>query len=366
MKVPFVNIGLQYQFLRDKILSKFDEISNKGEYILGSEVKKFEEEFADYCGTKYSIGVGNGSDALSFSMIALNIGKEDEVIIPGNAYVATAWTVANVGAKPVFVDVLEDFNIDPLKIEQAITKKTKAIIPVHLTGRIANMDQINQIAKKFNLQVIEDAAQAAGASMKNKKSGSFGKVGCFSLHPLKNLHIHGDGGIITTNDKNIYNFIKKLRNHGLKNRDECEFWGFNSRLDNIQAAIARIKLPYLDQWNKKFIEIAKVYSNEFKKIVTVPVNDKNKISVYHRYIIQSSKRNELKNFLERKGIETKINYPIPLHLQPAASNLGYKIGTLPNVEKQSKLILSLPIYSELKDDQINYVIDTIKKFYELI
>ena len=252
MQVPFVNLGLQYTFLRDQILSKFDEISKKGEYILGSELEKFEQEFSDFCGTKFAIGVGNCSDALSFSMIALGIKKEDEVLIPGNSFIATACTVANIGAKPVFIDVLDDFNIDPQKIQKVISKKTKAIIPVHLTGRMADMNQIMQIAKENNLYVIEDAAQA---SINNKKSGSFGNTGCFSLHPLKNLHAQGDGGEITTNDEKIYYFIKKLRNHGLRNRDECEFWGYNSRLDNIQAGIARIKLQYIDEWNKRFIEI---------------------------------------------------------------------------------------------------------------
>ena len=362
MEVPFVNLGLQYQILRDKILSKFDEVSKKGEYVLGSELEKFEKEFAKFCGTKFAIGVGNCSDALSLSMIALGIGKGDEVILPGNSFVATACTVVNVGATPVFVDVLNDYNIDPQKIKRVINKKTKAIIPVHLTGRIADMDQIMQIANENQLYVIEDAAQAVGASLNNKKSGSFGITGCFSLHPLKNLHVQGDGGIITTNDATIYYFIKKLRNHGLKNRDECVFWGYNSRLDNIQAAIARIKLQYINEWNKRFIEIANIYSEELKKVCLVPKEDPKKVSIYHRYVIQHPNRDKLKNYLKNYNIETKINYPIPLHLQPAAKDLGYKTGDLPNVENQSKLILSLPIYAEIKNIQIYYVIKIIKLF----
>ncbi len=362
MDVPFVNLGLQYQFLRDQILSKFDEISKKGEYILGSELEEFEQEFANFCGTKFAIGVGNCSDALSFSMIALDIGKGDEVIIPGNSFIATAWTVVNVGATPVFVDVLDDYNIDPQMIKKAITKKTKAIIPVHLTGRMADMDQIIQIANENNLYVIEDAAQAVGASLNNKKSGSIGITGCFSLHPLKNLHVQGDGGIITTNDNTIYYFIKKLRNHGLRNRDECEFWGYNSRLDNIQAAIARIKLQYIDEWNKRFIEIANIYSEELKQVSIVPKEDPKKVSIYHRYVIQHINRNRLRNYLKKNSIETRINYPVPLHLQPAAKDLGYKKGDLPKVEAQSKLILSLPIYAEIENSQIEHVIKTIKLF----
>ena len=365
MKVPFVNIGLQYKSLKEEIIIKLDQVLSQGDYILGKELEIFEKEFSIYCNTKFAVGVGSGTDALFLSMKALNIGEGDEVIIPVNTFVSTASTVANVRAQPIFVDVLDDFNIDPYKIEKVITKNTKAIIPVHLTGRIANMDQINQIAKENNLHVIEDAAQAIGASMMNKKSGSFGLIGCFSLHPLKNLHIYGDGGMVTTNNENIYELIKKLRNHGLKNRDECEFWGYNSRLDNIQAAIARIKLLHIDQINNKFKEIAKIYSKELQNIVNVPSEDKNKTSVFHRYIIQHPNRNKLKKFLEENGIETKINYPIPLHLQKAASDLGYKIGDFPNAEKQSELILSLPIYAELDDNQIYYVIEKIKKFNEL-
>ncbi len=365
MKVPFVNLGLQYQAIRNQIIDKFDELSKKGEYILGEELENFEKDFSKYCGTKFAIGVGNGSDALTLSLRAIELEKQNEVIMPGNSFIATAWTVANLGAKPVFIDVLEDFNIDPSLIEQAVTKNTKAIIPVHWTGRMANMLQINDIAKKHNLHVVEDAAQSVGASIGLQKSGSFGITGCFSLHPLKNLHVHGDGGVITTNDDKIYNIVKKLRNHGLKNRDTSELWGYNSRLDNIQAAIARIKLPYLDGWNKKFIEIANIYSNELKNIVEVPKEEKNKISIYHRYMIQHPNRDKLKKFLQENGIETKINYPIPLHLQQAASSLGYKIGDLPNVEKQSKLILSLPIYAELEYNQIHYIIEKIKKFNQV-
>ena len=364
MKVPFVNLGLQYQNLREEIISKFDEISKKGEYVLGNELLNFEKEFADYCGTKYSVGVGNGSDALSFSLKALNISKGDEVIIPCNSFIATAWTIANVGAKPVFVDVNEDFTINPKLIEKVITSKTKAIMPVHLTGRIANVDEINKIANNYNLFVIEDAAQAVGASFEKKRAGSFGITGCFSLHPLKNLHVHGDGGIITTNDSKIFKFLNQIRNHGLKNRDECDFWGYNSRLDNIQAAIARIKLPYLDQWIKKITKLANIYSEELSEFAIVPKNDLRKKSVYHIYMIQVEDRDKLKFFLEDNFIETKIHYPVPLHLQKSSFDLGYKKGDFPIAEKHSKSIISLPIYSELEENQIYYVIENIKKFFK--
>ena len=364
MKVPFVNLGLQYKNYRKDILSKFDNLSKKGQFILGDEVSKFEKEFAHYCNTKYAIGLGSGSDALTFSLKYLELNSNDEVIIPGNSFIATAWTVANVGAKIVFADVKDDYNIDPDKIEKLITKNTKAIIPVHLTGRIADMIKINKIAKQYNLKVIEDAAQSVGAIYENKKSGSLGLTGCFSLHPLKNLHIHGDGGVLTTDNKKVYEYVKQIRNHGLVNRDKCKFWGYNSRLDNVQAAIARIKLKNLNRINNKFIKIAKLYNSELKNIISVPVFENNKRSIYHRYIVQVEKRRDLINYLNKKNIETKINYPIPLHLQPAAKNLNYKAGSLPNVEKQSKKILSLPIYAEINNNQIEYVINNIKKFYK--
>ena len=364
MKVPFVNLGLHYKKYRKKIIKKFDNLSKKGDFVLGNELFNFEKEFSKFCNTKYSVGLGNGSDALTFSLMALNIGHKDEVIIPGNSFIATAWTVANVGAKIIFADVKDDFNIDPKKIEKLITKKTKAIIPVHLTGRIADMNEINKIAKKYNINVIEDSAQAVGAEYEKKKSGSFGITGCFSLHPLKNLHVHGDGGILTTNNKKIYEYVNKVRNHGLKTRDKCDFWGYNSRLDNIQAAIARIKLKDLNIINKKFIRIAKTYNDELKNLIKVPVFENNTRCVYHRYIIQVEQRSKLINYLKGKGIETKINYPIPLHLQPAAKNLKYKIGSLPNVENQSKRILSLPIYPELTNNQIEYVLNNLKKYFK--
>ncbi len=364
MKVPFVQLGLHYKKYRKNILRKFDELSLNGQFILGDELNKFESDFAKFCNTKYALGLGNGSDALTFSLMALNISKKDEIIIPANSFIATAWTVANVGAKIVFADVKNDFNIDPKNIEKLITKNTKAILPVHLTGRMADMEEITKIAKNYKIKIIEDAAQAVGAELNKKKSGSFGISGCFSLHPLKNLHVHGDGGVLTTNSKKLYNYVKKIRNHGLKNREQCEFWGYNSRLDNIQAAIARIKLKDINKINNKFIRIAKIYNDELNRFINVPKFEKNKKIIFHRYIIQVKNRSKLIAYLNEKNIETKINYPIPLHLQPAAKNLNYKIGSLPNVEKQSKQILSLPMYAELSDNQIDYVITNLKKFFK--
>jgi dTDP-4-amino-4,6-dideoxygalactose transaminase len=362
MKIPFINLGLQYRGLREQILGKFDELSMRGAYILNQELREFEENFAQYCRTRFAIGLGNGSDALFFSLIALGIGKGDEVITAPNSFIATAWAIVNVGAKPIFVDVLDDYNIDPYKIEAAITPQTKAIMPIHLTGRVADMDQILEIAQKHQLHVIEDAAQAVGASYKGKRAGSFGVTGCFSLHPLKNLHVHGDGGMITTNDEPLYEHLMKMRNHGLKNRDECEFWGYNSRLDGIQAAIANIKLPYLDRWNQRFREIAARYSEALAECVHVPLDQEYEASVYHRYIIRHLQRDALQAYLAEQGIETKVNYPIPLHLQKAAQPLGYQKGDFPKAEHQAITILSLPIYPELEDAQVEHVIDSVRSF----
>ena len=286
MQVPFVNPSLQYQKLKTEILNKFDEISSKGAYVLGNETIKFEKNFADYCGTSYAIGVGNGSDALFFSLLALDISEGDEVITVPNSFVSTAWAIANVGAKVVFVDVCDDFNINTDLIVNAISPKTKAILPVHLTGRIADMEKIQDIANEHKLHIIEDAAQAVGATYRDYKSGSFGDTGCFSLHPLKNLHVHGDGGVVTTNDEFLYKKIIKMRNHGLKNRNECEFWGWNSRLDEIHAAIANLKLDYLDDWNRRFREIASWYINELEGLVQTPSVKNYEQPVFHRFIIQ--------------------------------------------------------------------------------
>ena len=363
MEVPFVNPGLQYKKLREEILAIFDRISLSGNHVLGREGEAFEVNFAQYCGTKYAIGVGNGSDAISLSLLGLGIGSGDEVVTAPNSFVASAWTIANVGAKPVFVDVSEDFNIDPKLIEKAITSKTKAIMPIHLTGRVADMERIERVAKENNLLIVEDAAQAIGASLKGKKSGSFGNAGCFSLHPLKNLHVHGDGGVITTNNKDLYEKVIKMRNHGLKNRNECEFWGWNSRLDEINASIANLKLKFIDDWNKIFLKIALQYINELSDYLKVPTFKDFEQPVFHRFIVQHKERDKLKHYLESKGIYTAINYPLPLHLHEASKKYGYKLGDFPVAEKQANRILSLPIYPELEDIQIEYVIEAVKEFF---
>ena len=362
MEVKYVNLGLQYEELRKEILEKIDEIFKSGNYILTEELIKFEENFSRFCQTKYAIGVGSGTDALFLSLKALDIGPGDEVITQPNSFIATAGAIVATGAKPVFVDVRDDFNINPDLIEQAITDKTKAIIPVHLTGRPADLEPIIKIANKYNINVVEDAAQTIGARYYERRIGSFGITGCFSLHPLKNLHVYGDGGVITTDNIEIYNKIIKLRNHGLVNRDECEYWGYNSRLDVIQAAIANIKLKYIERWNETHRRIASVYRTKLQDIVQVPFDKAHEEAVYQTFVISCSNRNELKEYLLKQGIETKIHYPIPIHLQTPSKSLGYKKGDFPEAEKQAETILSLPIYSGINNEQINYIINKISAF----
>jgi len=361
--VKYINFPLQYKKIKTELFRTIENVFESGNFILGSEVEKFEKNFAKYCETKYALGVGNGTSALFLVMKALGIGNGDEVITASNSFLATAGAIVAAGAKPVFVDADDDYNINPNLIEKAITKKTKAILPVHLTGRPASLDKILEIADKNKIYLIEDAAQAVGAKYNGKKVGSFGIAGCFSLHPLKNLNAYGDGGVITVKDKQLYENLKKMRNHGLKNRDECDFFAFNSRLDELQASILNVKMKYLDKWTKKKREIASFYQKKLSNIVKVPLDKSNEYAVYHTFIIQVNKRDKLQKFLLQKGIETKIHYPIPIHLQRAAQYLGYKKGDFPKAEKQAEKILSLPIYPELKEEQLELVVKEIRNFY---
>jgi len=361
-KVRFVDLGKQYLGLRQEILNKFDEISKKGDYVLSEDVSEFEENIAKFCETMYAVGVGSGTDAIYLSLLSLGIGPGDEVITAPNSFVATASAIARTGARIVFCDVGDDMNIDPSLIESVITENTKAILAVHMTGRVSEMDRLQSIADKHNLYIVEDAAQALGAIYKGKKAGSFGISAGFSLHPLKNLHVHGDGGVVTTNNSKLYEKLLQYRNHGLINRDECGFWGINSRLDAVQAGIGNIKLKYIDKWNNRFRDIAQIYTENLNSYVNVPKERDYEKPVYHRYMICHPDRNKLQAFLADNDIETKVNYPIPLYLQTAAKNLGYKKGDYPVAEKLADTILSLPLYPELGDDQVYYVIEKIIQF----
>ena len=365
MKVPFIDLGIQHQPIKDEILQNIGNLLDSGQFVMGNELSRFEESFSKLCGTKYAVGVANGTDALFISMKVLGIGRGDEVITAPNSYLASASSIGLAGATPVFADVRGDFNIDPAEILKAITPKTKAIIPVHLTGRPAQMDVILEIAKAHNLFVIEDCAQAVGATYQGQPVGSFGHTGSFSLHPLKNLSACGDAGIITTNDDQVYANLLKARNHGLRNRDECEFWSYNSRLDNIQAIILNIKLKHLANWTARRREIASIYQEKLAGLdIILPKDENGEKAVYHTFIIQTEKRDQLKEYLYNNGIDTKVHYPIPIHLQDAAKYLGYKSGSFPVTEKQTATILSLPVYQELTNDQVLLVAETICNFFK--
>jgi dTDP-4-amino-4,6-dideoxygalactose transaminase len=365
MKVPFLNLGLQHQLIKDELLDILSQVLDSGQFILGNELAKFESSFARLCGTKYAIGVANGTDALFLSMKVMGIQQGDEVITAPNSYLASASSIYLAGARPVFADVREDFNIDPEQIRKVITSRTKAIIPVHLTGRPADLNAIIKIAQEHHLAIIEDCAQAVCAEYNGKPVGSFGNLGCFSLHPLKNLSACGDGGIITTNNEELYLRLLKARNHGLRNRDECEFWSYNSRLDNLHAAILNVKLKRLPEWTDRRRKIASYYFDRFSGLdMIVPKDKATEKAVYHTFIIQTHRRDELKNFLSEKGIDTKIHYPIPIHLQDAAKYLGYEKGDFPITEIQTKTILSLPVFPELSNEQVDYVADKINDFYK--
>jgi dTDP-4-amino-4,6-dideoxygalactose transaminase len=363
MRVPFVNLAAQFSELEDQFIEALKKAGRSGAYILGDEVEKFERGLAKICQTKYAVSVANGTDALVLVLKAWGIGTGDEVITAPNSFIASAGAISAVGGKPVFADVGADFNIDPAQIEKQITRYSKAIIPVHLTGNPANMDAINAIARQHGLKVLEDAAQAIGAMYKGRAVGSLGDAAAFSLHPLKNLHLMGDAGFISTNDADLYHRLLQLRNHGLVNRDESFQWGMNSRLDALQASFGNIKLPHFERWTSRFKEIACRYRNKLDGIVQCPEVSSESEAVYHNFVIQVADRAALMAHLAAKSIETKIHYPIPLHLMTCSKDLNYHHGDFPVTEFQSQRIMSLPIYPELTDDQVDYVCNEIALYY---
>lgn len=350
---PFVDLKAQYRNIKKEVLKRINEILESSHYILGENVKAFEEEVKSYLGVKEAIGVASGTDALHLALKALNIGKGDEVITTPFTFFATVEAIIYVGAKPVFVDIEEDtYNIDPEKIEEKITPRTKAIIPVHLFGYPADMEKINEIARKYGLKVIEDAAQAFGATIANKKVGTFGDIGCFSFYPSKNLGCFGDGGMVVTDNLEIAQKIRILRNHGSKDKYIHETVGLNSRLDEIQAGILRIKLRYIEEYNKNRRKKAFLYTKLLSDVVITPKENDYKYHVYHLYSIRSCFRDKIKETLAKHGIPSVVYYPLPLHLQKALSFLGYKEGDFPVSEATSREILSLPIYPEIPDEEV--------------
>ncbi len=364
-KVPFVNPSKQYKNLKDEILKTIDDVLSRGDLILRKDVEDFENNIASFVGTKYAIGLNSGTDTLFLTLKALNIGPGDEVITVSHTFIASITAIVQVGATPILVDVKEDFTMNPLKIEEVVSNKTKAIIPVHLNGRCCEMDKIMAIAQKYNLIVIEDAAQALGAKYNNKTAGSFGIAGSFSLYPFKILGCFGDGGVLTTNNENLAQKIKLLRDHGQKTKTEIVCYGWNSRLDNLQAAILNVKFRYLPFWIERRREIAEIYNKGLcgiSKIELPPAPNSNEkhFDVYQNYVLKAQKRDELFNFLKERGVETLIKDPIANHLHP---HLGLSHFKLPYTEKLAQEVISLPMYPELENEQIEYVIVSIKEFY---
>ena len=359
MEVPFVALSNQFKSLEGELTDAFLKCGRSGSYILGPQVEEFENKAAQYCDSSHAIGVGNGSDALFLILKALKLSSEDEVIVPANSFIATAWVVVAAGAKLVLCDSSEDFNISADTVAKAITPRTRAILAVHLTGRPAPINEIVDLINGKPIFIIEDAAQAIGAEYYGKRAGGLGIAAGFSMHPLKNLGLYGDAGFITTNDQDLAETIRLLRNHGLVNRDECAVWGYNSRMDSLQAAFANVKIKYLDEWTSRHISIAKYYQDRLSRYVKVPFDKPHEKSVYHNFVIQVEKREKLIQALDRRGVQTKIHYPIPIHLQTSAKKLGYARGAFPNAENQSRNILSMPIYPELTDKQVEYVVDSL-------
>ena len=349
-----------------KIFKKLEKVVKKGDYTLGKEVDICEKNFGKRVGAKYAISVGNGTDALFLTLKALNIGIGDEVITVPYTFVATVGSIVTAGAKPVFVDIKDDYNIDENKITRAITKKTKAIIPVHWAGRPCELDRIYSIAKKFNLHVVQDSAHVIGARYKKKHLVNFGDACTYSMHPLKNLNVWGDGGFIATNKKSLAEKLYLIRNHGLKSRNSCKIFGYNSRLDTIQAAVANYKMKNkLDNITQKRINNAKLFDKffKFKKNIKTVKRLSYIKEVFHLYHINVKKRDQLLKFLKKNSVDAKVHYPTPIHLQPAAKYLKYKRGDFPVAEKMANTSLSLPVHEFIKESDIKYVASLINNFY---
>lgn len=368
--IPLLDLKAQYRSIKSEIDAAISEVLENGSFILGPNVEAIEKEIASLTGTRYAIGVANGSDALHLALVALGIGEGDEVIVPAFTFFATAGAVARIGATPVFVDIdPRTFNISPDLIEKAVTKRTRAIIPVHLYGQPAEMGEILAIARRHDLRVIEDAAQAIGAGYEGAKAGSLGDIGCFSFFPSKNLGAYGDGGMVVTNSPELAEKLRLLRVHGSKPKYYHHILGYNSRLDELQAAILRVKLRYLDEWTKARQEVARRYDALFKERIKgdavktptiLPGND----HIFHQYTVRVRERDRLASYLKEHGIDTAVYYPLPLHLQPVFSDLEYKPGSLPESERASREVLSLPIYPELGVSEQTLVVESIAQFFD--
>jgi dTDP-4-amino-4,6-dideoxygalactose transaminase len=365
MQVKYSYLGKQFADI-DPYLEEIRGLVRSGDFTLGAPVWRFEERFAQLCGLPYAVGVGSGTDALILSLKILNIGPGDEVITAPNTFVATVGAIAMVGARPVFVDNNDEYNIDVGLIEDAISSGTRAILPVHLTGNPADMPAIMAIAQRHNLAVVEDASQAILASIDGQQVGAWGDTACFSLHPLKNLNVWGDGGVVVTRSTEHLRNLRLIRNHGLANRDEVVFFGQNSRLDSLQAVVANRLLDQLESITEKRIANASRFDKAFTELgeyITVPTRKPGVKQVFHTYVVRAVDRDKLLAYLLENGIEAKVHYPIPLHLQKAAEYLGYRPGDFPVCEDHCRTIISLPVHQHLSNEEIDYVIDRVYGFY---
>lgn len=362
-RIPYVNLGAQFAEEKAEIMQAVEAVLSSGAYIGGGDVEAFERETAAYIGTKHCVALNSGTDALWFAMVALGIEKGDEVITPPNSFVASTATIVHAGATPVFADVLPDQNIDPAEVEKKITPRTKAIMAVHLSGRVCRMHALRALARKHGLYLIEDSAQSAGSMLDNEQTGAMGDVGCFSAHPLKNLNGCGDAGFITTNNDAVAEKVKLLRNHGLVDRNSVALWGYVSRLDSIQAAILRVRLKNLQSVIERRRRNAELYRRILDpEVVFAPPCEVGQFNTFHTFVVQVDRRDELQKYLASRGIGTAIHYPIPIHLQDAAAGLGHKRGDFPVTEKQAGRILTLPVNQFMREEDIVRVATEVNGF----
>lgn len=358
---------LSQQFSDHEIIwSKMRKVIERGDFTLGSEVDLLEKEYAHISGTKHAVSVGSGTDAIFLSLKALGVGNGDEVITTTFTFYATIGAIVTAGAKPIFCDIRPDYNIDPYEIESKITSATKAIVPVHWSGKPCDMDVIEKIGKKYNLPIVADACHAIGASYKGRTAGSLGQLACFSFHPLKNLNVWGDGGIITTNSEELADKLRLMRNHGLVGRDECHVFAYNSRLDTIQAVVARHLLEKIKYITESRVAHADYFDKNLSSVsqIIIPKRNSNIYQVYHIYSICCERRDELQNYLRENGVDAKVHYPIPMHLQFAASYLGHTKGDFPIAERVANSTISLPVHEFISREQQDHVINLIKDFYD--
>ncbi|NOZ20341.1 MAG: DegT/DnrJ/EryC1/StrS family aminotransferase [Planctomycetes bacterium] len=362
--IPILELKRQYLSIKEEIDAAVAEVFESGWFVLGKNVEAFEQEFAQYCGTEFAVGVGSGVEAIHLALLACGIGPGDEVITVAHTAVPTALGISFAGATPVFVDILPDtYVMDVDQVEAKITDRTKAILPVHLYGLTVDMDPLLELATDHGIKVIEDAAQAHGATYKGQRAGAIGDAGCFSFYPSKNLGAFGEGGLVTTNDETVADQVRMLRNYGQEDRYHHKLKGYNSRLDELQAATLRVKLRRLAEWNARRREIAVTYNKGLSDSgVITPVEPLGREHVYHLYVVRSRARDALREHLKEQDVGTQIHYPIPVHLQEAYSDLGLGEGALPETERAAADILSLPIYPELTDDEVRQVIEAVKSF----